>query len=380
MSRPESYSRRSVLPPHLLAILTAAVVIFSSPWIGEARSWLRRTIPNQFNLTLNVALGAIAVAALATAVVRIRDHRAIRYAALLVAVGLAALVAIDTASASGAQNAVERFHFVEYGLITALFYRAWRARGDLSVVVLPLIAGLIVSTIDEAWQWFVPERVGEWRDIFINLGAIASGLLLSLAVAPPDRLTLGFAPGSRRRVCLASAVAVVLLAVFMQIVHFGYVVKDADVGTFRSKYRADELLAVSADRANTWRVTPPPMTLHRFSREDQYLAEALWHVRARNDAWATDVSRSWQENRVLEKYFAPALEVRSYLAPAGVKWPEAQRADAQARTATAPRSSFESQANPPNFVVLWPRGAFWAVASGMVLVLLILGLRPNRRT
>ncbi|HKV99739.1 MAG TPA: VanZ family protein, partial [Vicinamibacterales bacterium] len=302
-----------------------------------------------------------------------------RYAALVAAAGLAAFVALDTASASGAQNAVERFHFVEYGLVTALFYRAWRARGDLSIVLLPLIAGLIVGTLDEAWQWFVPERVGEWRDIFINFGAIGTGLLVSLAIAPPPTFAFDLTEGSWRRVCLLGALAVFTLALFMQTVHFGYLVHDNDVGRFRSKYTAEELLALSADRASLWSVTPPPMTLHRFSREGQYLAEALWHVRARNDAWATDIGRAWDENRVLEKYFAPVLGVKSYLTPDGVKWPDGQRADAQARAGNAPRTAFFSHADPENFILLWPRHEFWAVVSGLILGLTYGVLAQGRR-
>ena len=321
----------------------------------------------------------IAIAALAIAVARIRDRRALRYAALAAAAGLAALVAVDTASASAAQNAVERFHFVEYGLVTALFYRASRARGDLSIVLLPLIAGLIVGTLDEAWQWFVPERVGEWRDIFINFGAIGTGLLLSLAVAPPGAFRLGFVAGSWRLVCGLAAVAVVALGAFMQIVHFGDLVQDDEIGTFRSRYSADALLLQSADRVTAWRLAPPPMTLHRFSREDQYLAEALWHVRARNEAWANDVGRAWGENRVLEKYFAPVLAVRSYLTPDVVKWPEAQRADAQARVAKAPRTPFVSQADPAGFVLLWSRPAFWAVIAALVLGLAVAARLPVSR-
>lgn len=360
--------------------MAAAAVIFLSPWIGEARSWLRRAIPGQFVLTLNLALGVIALAALAIAVARIRDRRAIRYAALVAAAFLAALVATNTASASGAQNAVERFHFVEYGLVTALFYRAWRPRGDLSIVCLPLIAGLIVGTLDEAWQWFVPERVGEWRDIFINFGAIGTGLLLSLGMAPPATFTVGFTQGSWRRVCLLGAVAVLALAAFMQTVHFGYLVHDDDVGTFRSRYTAQELLAQGANRASAWHVTPPPMTLHRFSREDQYLAEALWHVRARNEAWASDIGRAWGENRVLERYFAPVLEVTSYLTPDGVKWPDGQRADAQARAGSAPRTSFDSHADPADFVILWPRRAYWAVIIGLILGLALAARMPMPRS
>ena len=263
-------------------------------------------------------------------------------------------------------------------LITALFYRAWRARADLSIVCLPLLAGLIVGTLDEAWQWFVPERVGEWRDIFINFGAIGTGLLVSLAIAPPAAFTLGFTQGSWRRVCWLGAAAVLALAAFMHTVHFGYVVRDDEVGAFRSRYTAEELLAQGATRASAWRLTPPPMTLDRFSREDQYLAEALWHVRARNDAWSTDVGRAWSENRVLEKYFSPVLAITSYLTPDGVKWPDGQRADAQARAASAPRTPFVSKADPADFVLVWPRRAFWAAVLALILGLAVAARFPMR--
>jgi hypothetical protein len=57
-------------------------------------------------------------------------------------------------------DVVERFHFVEFGVITLLFYRAWRPLNDLSIVVLPLLAGLLVGTLEEWFQWFIPVRVG----------------------------------------------------------------------------------------------------------------------------------------------------------------------------------------------------------------------------
>src|SRR5262249_14199034 len=206
-----------------------------------------------------------------------------------------------------------------------------------------------------------------------------TGLLLSLAIAPPDTFTPGFARGSWWRVCLLSAAAVLTLGAFMQVVHLGYVVRDDEIGRVRSKYTADELLALSAERAVAWRPTPPPMTLHRFSREDQYLAEALWHVRARNDAWATDVTRAWCENRLLEKYFSPVLDVRSYLTPDLVRWPDAQRSDAEARATIVPGAAFTSHADPANFVLIWPRRLFWAVVSGLSLGLIMASRFPVGR-
>ena len=81
-------------------------------------------------------------------------------------------------------DVVESFHFVEYGLLTLLFYRVWRPIGDLSVFVLPVLAGLLVGTLDEWLQWFVPSRVGEMRDVVLNGVAIACGLLFSIGFEP----------------------------------------------------------------------------------------------------------------------------------------------------------------------------------------------------
>ncbi len=260
------------------------------------------------------------------------------------------------------------------GVLTGLFYRVWWDRADLSTLILPVLAGLQVGTADEAWQWFVPERVGEWRDIFINLGAIASGLLFSVAVAPPAALAWRLPGASRRGVGVAAAAVVLSLGAFLQGVHLGHVVSDADIGAFRSRYTGAELRALAVDRAKRWRRDPPPMTLRRFSREDQYLAEALWHVRARNDAWATDVTRAWHENRLLEAYFAPVLDVRSYLAPAGVRWPAEQRADAEERAGRQNPGGFVSHADPRGFVLVWPPAALWAGAAVLAAVFLAFGM------
>ncbi len=361
-----------------VAVLAAGAIVLLAPLVGEARSWLRRAIPDEFSLALNAGLAIGVTAVVGTALWQIRDRRAWRYLATLAGVGVAGAFALATASPIAAQNAVERYHFVEYGVVAALFYRAWRSRGDLSVVILPVIAGLIVSTVDEAWQWFVPERVGEWRDIFLNLGAIWGGVLVSIGVAPPIAMTATLSAGSRRRVWVLAAALALPLAAFLQLVHFGRLVQDPQRGTFTSRYTGDELLRLGADRAARWAADPPPLAIRRFSREDQYLAEAMWHVRARNDAWAVDVNRAWHENLLLERYFGPVLAVPTYLAPAGVRWPEAQRADAEARKGPD-AVEFVSRAAPEAFLLLWPRGVFWAIAGTIVAVFLVLGVVSDRR-
>ncbi len=367
-----SVSRRRLL----VAVVIAAIIVFTSPWIGAARSAVRAAIPGAFLIVLNMTAIVLALGALAWAWRAIRDGRLWRRAALVAAIALAAVVATSLAGPSAEANATERFHFFEYGLVAWFFYRAMprRTRGFSNEVALCVLAGLLVSTADEAFQWFVPNRVGELRDIFINLGAIAAGLLFSVAVDPPEA---GTSAAGISAVAGTAAAVMLALAAFLQTVQLGFEIHDPDIGTFRSRYPAQRLLELEADRTTTWRVTPPPTTLHRLSREDQFLAEGLAHVQARNRAWETNIRASWLENRILEKYFAPVLVTPSYLTPAAAKWPDAQRRDVEQRASTARADDFESVAWR-DFVLIWPASTVWAVAvsAAALLVALAFARRP----
>ena len=82
---------------------------------------------------------------------------------------------------------------------------------------------------------------------------------------------------------------------------------------------------------------------------------------------------------MLENTFARAGS-RSYLTPDGVKWPDGQRADAQARAASAQRTRFVSRADPANFVLVWPRHPFWAVVMALILGLTLAARFPLSRS
>ena len=211
-----------------------------------------------------------------------------------------------------------------------LFYRVWRSAGDVSLVVLPAVAGTIAGTLDEWFQWFVPVRAGEARDIVLNAVASICGLLFALAVDPPERLAMRLQPGSGMRVARWTTAAVAVFVAFFLTVHVGYDVSDPEVGSFRSRYTAEALLRASRDRASRWR-SAPPVVEPRLGREDQYLTEGLWHIRRRNEAWSAGyVVGAWRENRILEKFFDPVLDS---LTSAGRSVPVARRpADRRRRT------------------------------------------------
>ena len=151
------------------AMAVSAALILGAPYVGQLRTVIRSSIGDRFPaFMLAVVVGAAGMA-LVYALVRIRTARAARYGALSAAVAVAIGYAMATATGIADVDAVERFHFVEYGLVTALFYRAWRPAGDSAVLVMPVLAGLLVGTLEEWFQWFIPARVGEVRDVLLNL-------------------------------------------------------------------------------------------------------------------------------------------------------------------------------------------------------------------
>src|SRR5262245_26883096 len=183
-----------------LAVVVSIAVVFSAPYIGLIRGQLRAAFPGRFGLIVNAAIAIILAGAFLSAIARIRSRRVMRYAALASAVILGVVFARYNATGLADTVVVERFHFVEYGLIIFLFYRAWHARDDASALVLPALAAFVVGIADEALQWFVPGRVGELRDIFLNGAAIGCGLLFGLGADPPGARASSLRAGSLARI------------------------------------------------------------------------------------------------------------------------------------------------------------------------------------
>jgi hypothetical protein len=349
------------------AVGVSLALILAGPVIGQLRAALERALPGQYRAVLVAAVGACVASALAVALLRIRERRLFRFGLILAALAIGVAYALLSRSGDPAVDAVERFHFVEYGLITLLFYRAWRSAGDLSLFVLPILAGIVVGTLEEWLQWFVPVRVGEARDVFLNLWAILCGLLFSVALEPPARVAFPVSRQSSIRVRRLAACAVIVFALFFHTVHLGHRIDDGDIAPFRSAYRRDELGALAQDRALRWN-TNPPLTWSRYSREDQYFSEGVALVRQRNRCWdAGNIACAWRSNEILERYYAPVLDSPSYVSATGHRWPPAQREDALRR-----RSEQVDAPAPDDgsIVVTWPKPIFWTVVAAVVALLL----------
>ncbi len=338
-----------------VALAAAAVIILSAPFAQQAFTEIARRWPAQFRAIIISASAVPAAAVFVVACWRIRDRRLLRLSA--VALGFAGGLCLILAAGL---TFSESFHFIEYGALAALFYPVWRSSGgdvrddDWSVLALPVLAAAIAGTFDEWFQWFIPIRAGEARDVLLNVAAAGCGLLVAVGIAMPPRVRLRLDGRSRRHVGAYGAAAVAVFAGFFQTVHVGHDVRDPEIGSFRSRFTAAELADAANERRERWR-TKPPVVQRRLGREDHYLTEALWHVQRRNQAWeSADAAAAWRENRILEKFYAPVLDTPTYAGAGGHRWPAAQRAEAAARGA-APPSASATYAYP---LYVWPDRIF----------------------
>ena len=72
---------------------------------------------------------------------------------------------------------VERIHFIEYAVLGILISRAVNVINLQGIIYTGFLVTLI-GAVDEIIQWFLPNRVGDMRDVFMNSVGGFSGLWL----------------------------------------------------------------------------------------------------------------------------------------------------------------------------------------------------------
>ena len=417
-----------------LAWVAALAVVLGSPVIGDVRLALLRAFPRQYVaiISTGVVLGGAIVLALCVRAItseaapqtgehagsaslgqcliarppggrrrpkrlaeslthfqgfqpfKTSGDRPRRIGLLVLAVALAATSFAALRSGNANVDAVEAFHFIEYGVLALLFFPFDRTGARWEAYLETALASTVVGVADEWFQWFVPGRAGEWHDVLFDLLATACGLLLCLA------LDVREAPASSRAVPprgtqlgLRTALVVVALGSFIATIHLGSEIRDPEIGTFRSRFSAPRLRELGAERAREWGGGAPP-AVGRYGREDQYEAEALWHVRRRNFGMDPDregdpveLDVAWYENEILERYFTTVLDAASAGSAAGHRLAPEQVADVDARRAhgQAPFVS-DAEAMP---IYVWPPLLFWAIIAAVAGVALVAGVWLDRR-
>ena len=353
-----------------LAGAAAGTIIAGSPVVNTVRQALLVAWPAGYVPVLASVVAITGLALVAFSLRSMRDRSWPRLAALGMAVALAVVSGVALRTGVANVDVVEAFHFVEYSALTLLLAWALTRPAGGWAWLWAAYAALLVGAVDEWTQWFVPGRTGEIRDVAINGIAIACGLLLARA------LDLGDGRRDRRLWPLGAGAAVVLLVVagFFASAHLGHEIHDDEAGAFMSYSSREGLAALSAAHARVW-ADGGPAPQGQFSREDQYLSEALWHVRRRNEAIDDgDRAAAWRENRILEKYFAPVLRiVRPDRSPLHALSAE-QVAELQGGGGVA--APGRSDANPIP-IYTWRPDVYWTVVLTVAVAVVLLTARAG---
>jgi len=253
-------------------------------------------------------------------------------------------------------NPEESLHFVQYGVMSLLLFRSLSHHvRDPSIYLLAGLIGSFFGIVDEVIQWIVPRRFFDFRDIGINVLAVA---LVQLALAGglrPASIRGRMGRAGLRLACAAAAVnaAVMLFCVnntpfFIDLVRlhvrnvawieeamceYGYLHHDPEIGTFKSRLTLDEL--ARDDREQHPRVIEyihgamVEKQYYRFlasipAHTNQLMVEARVHLfrRDRYSDYFRDPEKAadkkdnatvaYYENRIMEKYFPHTLTNSMY--------------------------------------------------------------------
>ncbi len=255
----------------------------------------------------------------------------------------------------------EAFHFVQYGLLGLLIFRASSHRvRDPSIYFAAAFIGGTIGIIDETIQWITPRRYWAMGDIWLNfLGTSLSLVAIAMGLKP----TIISEKVNWRRVRHSSRVltlGVFLLGLSMLntparidwysgrvpflkflktnesvMLEYGHLYRDPDVGVFRSRLSSDELRRNDIERAAEAAMILDQFRSDSLYREflevytpvsDPFLHEARVHLFRRDrhlersveflddeEKYRDYLTTAYRENRLVEKYYPNTLHHSSYV-------------------------------------------------------------------
>lgn len=267
-------------------------------------------------------------------------------------------------------NAEEAMHFVQYGALSLLAFRAYAHRyGDRGALFCAGLLGALLGAFDEVIQWAVPRRYFDLRDIAIN---VISVWLIQLGLAAGLSARIRLIPAGVRSARMAWRLATGLLLLMLGIVsntphvwqplysyfptlfvfneamvEYGHLHRDPQIGSFKSRLTLDQIR--SSDRARADEAGEILRRMGSNKEEDYYAFLArysmitdpfLYEMRVRlfrrdrywNDSRTNHVDAArrvdlitvaFGEHRILESYYSHTLKA------ARRQWSATQRARAE---------------------------------------------------
>ncbi len=343
----------------LFVVLWSGIIYATIPLARAIQGWVGDNLGSQAFLYFVISVVAVATVIAAIRQMRVqpaRDRTNIFWLILVAAVFIGYAIKLRA-------NAEEAVHFVEYGVLGILIYRALCHRvRDVSIYFGVAMVGALVGTIDEMIQWTTPKRFWALGDIWLNLMAVS---LVQVAIARgfrPTIITSGISAPRVRWLCRLASGLILLVALNLLntpariawyaekipalqfliknesvMFEYGYRYADPEIGVFKSRLAPHQLKEADATRgesaAKILDAYQEPSTYGAFLEEytptnDPFLHEARVHLFRRDRylrkakelemdlaEYRYRLSVAFYENRIMEKYFHNTLHHSNYVLP-----------------------------------------------------------------
>ncbi len=271
----------------LVLALALALILLTLPYVGRLRAALGDEgvrLP-LFILFTTAGLGFLAIH------LRLFRGQPARWFGLGLFLLLFGLVFVLLKGPNPVVGLVEKVHLLEYSVLAVLFWRAFHRRlPGPQIYVHGLLFTMLAGLLDEYVQHLLPLRVGEIRDVWINLVAGGLGLLYVALVIRPRSDNNPPVGVAWRNILVGTAIFLLALGGFIHQVQLGYLIVDRKAGvSFKSRFDRDGLGKQNRIHRLHWRETGarfnPEETVagyRTWAVEDFFLTEALRHIGARN--------------------------------------------------------------------------------------------------
>jgi VanZ family protein len=274
----------------------------------------------------------------------------------------------------------ERLHFIEYALLGVAIERVLRSYiQDVGRPFIGMSCAYFFGMGDETVQWFLSNRHGEIKDVFLNgWGGILGILLLPW---PQETLT----SGSHRLIFLLITIAIVLSILFTFATRdFGHMIVDEPKGfRFRSRLSPDDLRQYDLEHGKRFGGIlkqdirlPYAQFLKKYgANRFSFLHEMRVHI-FRRDRYAKkgQAKASWialRENQILESHFGRCL------AEAGLDWPAHKVRRVESRSGGRDRQFYTSSVSNKVITTFSPL-QFAVIGTGLLGISCILFLVTRR--
>ncbi len=333
--------------------LCSLTIFFIVPFARTIQDFTTRHFGASFFIVLLLGVvAAVFLAGLYVFVFRLKIKRASQYFWLALFAGLYFYIGLARIN-----TPYEGAHYLEYGLLGYLLFRAWRfSIPDAAVYPAAFFSGALVGILDEVIQWITPLRYWDVMDVGMN--ALAVGLvLLALGMGlRPKLASVRIATRSVRAVSILFAANLAVLGLCLSntpartaalakwLPFFAPLERqepmretilkhdDKEVGTFYSRLTIAWLNKTDREQAHPygqiladWKERSYNKFLENFSTLDYpFLYEMRVHLFRRDRRFEIGQKSNvpsiknenffiaYKENQILEKYFGETLKASGY--------------------------------------------------------------------